>query len=257
MSWRIFFQLIRRDLLIFRREYAGKITDMLITFVVWTVVFGYFVPEMGANSDYGLFIMIGAIASFGIFDIIGVSSGLITDIQGDRTISYLLLLPISSTAIFCYIAISWALQSMMITLPLYFVGKVLFWNQFDLSKITWHQLILAFITINTFFGFFALWIVSSLHKVKNLSRIYFRFLNPLFLSGCYFYTWDIAYNISPAIGYLSLLNPFCYVMEILRAAVIGPKDYLPFWFSFAALWAFIFACSRNATRRLQKLLDCV
>ncbi len=257
MFLRIFFQLLRRDLVVFRKEYPGKLIDMLITFVVWTVVFGYFVPSMGMVSGYGLFIMVGAIASFGVFDIIGQSSIVINDIQGDRTISYLLLLPISSTAIFSYIAVSWALQSLMIALPLYFVGKILFWEQFDLSHVTWYQLFLMMITVNTFFGFFGLWIVSALHKVRDISRIYFRFINPLFIFGCYFYTWRVAYDLSPVIGYLSLIDPFCYVMEISRAAIIGQEGYLPFWFSFGALWVFIFACGFHATRRLRRHLDCV
>ncbi len=257
MFWRIFLQLLRRDMLIYRKEYFGKLADMLITFVVWTLVFGYFVPLMGSEPGYGLFIMVGAMLSFGIFDIIGKSSILITDIQGDRTVSYLLLLPISSKVIFSYFAISWAIQSTVIAIPLYFVGKALFWDQFIIGNITWHQLVIALLTINIFIGYFALWIVSTLHKVSDLSRIYFRFLNPLFIFGCYFYTWHVAYKLSPWIGYLSLINPFTYVMEMARAAIIGQADYIPFWASFGALWAFIAFFSLFATHRLRRLLDCV
>lgn len=255
--WKVFFQLIRKDLVIFRKEYFGKIVDMLISFCGWVVVFGYFVPSMGMESSYGLFITVGAIASFGIFDIIGQSSVLISDIQGDRTISYLLLLPISPSAIFCSIAISWSLQSLMLAIPLYFVGKLLFWQQFGLNEITWHQLFLMMLTVNVFFGFFALWIASVLHKVRDISRIYFRFLNPLFVFGCYFYTWQVAFDLSPVIGYLFLMDPFSYVMEISRTAILGQEGYLPFWLSFGALWIFIFACGFHAIRRLKYVLDCV
>lgn len=257
MCWKIFFQLIRRDLVVFRKEYFGKITDMLITFIGWVVVFGYFVPSMGMEPSYGVFIMVGAIASFGIFDIIGQSSVLISDIQGDRTISYLLLLPISSAAIFCYVAVSWALQSLMLAIPLYLSGKIIFWEQFDLRLITWHKLFLAMVTVNLFFGFFALWIVSILHKVRDISRIYFRFLNPLFIFGCYFYTWQVAYDLSPVVGYITLLDPFCHVMEISRTAIIGQEGHLPFLLTFGVLWIFIFACGFHATRRLRRLLDCI
>ena len=257
MSWRIFMQLIRRDMLVFRKVYTGKIIDILLTFVIWVLVFGYFVPEMGSEPGYGLFIMVGAIASFGIFDLIGQSGTMINDIQGNRTISYLLMLPISSSMIFTYAAISWALQSFFIAIPLYFVGKGLFWTQFDLGQITWYQLGLVLITVNVFFGFFALWIVSMLHKVIDLSRIYFRFLNPLFIFGCYFYTWRVAYELSPWIGFVSLIDPLCYVMEISRAALVGQKGYLPFWASFSALWGFIILFGLHAIKRLKRLLDCL
>lgn len=255
--WKIFLQLLRRDMTLFKKQYPGKFFDMLITFTVWTVVFGYFVPEMGANPEYGLFIMVGAIASFGVFDIIGQSGLLINDISGDRTISYLLLLPIPSFMVFSYVATSWALQSLLIAIPLYFVGKALFWKQFVLTNITWYQLGLALITVNSFFGFFGLWVVSILHKVHDLSRIYFRFINPLFLFGCYFFTWQAACKISPWIGYATLLDPFSYVMEISRAALIGQGNYLPFWASFSALWGFSIVLGLHATKRLKKLLDCV
>ncbi|MCH9633252.1 MAG: hypothetical protein S4CHLAM6_16050 [Chlamydiae bacterium] len=257
MSWKIFIQLIKRDMLVFKKVYLGKLLDVSLTFVFWVLVFGYFVPKMGAETNYGLFIMVGAIASFGIFDLIGQSGTMINDIQGNRTISYLLMLPISSRLVFCYAAISWSIQSFLLALPLYFVGKALFWSQFSLRNITWYQLGIVFITVNIFFGFFALWIVSVLHKVTDLSRIYFRFLNPLFIFGCYFYTWRVAYDLSPWIGYVSLIDPFCYIMEISRVALIGQSGYLPFWASFCALWAFIIIFGLHATKRLKRILDCL
>ncbi len=258
MSLRIFLQLLRRDLVIYKKEYPGKLLDMLITFTVWVIVFGYFIPKMGASSDgYGVFIMVGAIASFGVFDIIGKAGILINDIGGDRTIAYLLLLPISSTLVFCYQALSWAFQSLIISIPLFFIGKGLFWSQVNLHDITWYQLGLSLLTVNVFFGFFALFLVSVLIKVNDLSRIYFRFINPLFLFGCYFFTWKVAYKIAHWVGYLALLDPFTYVMEIFRVAILGTQEYLPFWASFAALWVFIVVLGSIAIKRLKTILDCL
>lgn len=257
LFWKIFLQLIRRDLVVFRKEYIGKLTDMLITFIVWVGVFGYLLPLMGMEKTYGIFIMVGAIASFGIFDILGQSNTIINDIQNDRTISYLLLLPISNVAVFCYIAISWAIQSMLIALPLYFVGKFLFWNDFILSNVTWYQLFLAFITVNLFFGFFALWIVGVMTNLRDMTRLYFRFINPLFLLGSYFTPWAVYLKISTGFAYLMLLNPLTYVMEIMRAAIIGQEGFIYFWISFFVLWGFIAACAWHGISRLKRQLDCV
>lgn len=256
-SLRIFFQLIRRDLLILKTEYPGKLLDILITFTVWVVVFNFFVPKMGSNSSYGTFIMVGAIASFGIFEVIGQSAALIEDIKGDRTISYLLSLPISSTTVFCYQAFSWAIQSFLYSLPLFFVGKAIFWKDVPLSNIHWVQLSIALVIINICLGFFALWIVSILHRVSNLNRIYFRFVNPLFIFGCYFYTWKVAYQVSPWVAYTTFLDVFSFVMEIMRAAILGPQDYLPFWGSFVGLLVFALIFGLHSVKRLKKILDCV
>lgn len=255
MMWRIFFQLIRRDLKIFVKDYPGKFLDILITFVFWVLIFGYFIPE--AVEGYGLFIMVGAVSSFGIFNIIGQSGVLINDIQGDRTVSYLLTLPISSNIVFLYRATSWAIQSFFITLPLYVFGKVLFWTQLDLSQIMWVKMFIAIVTSNLFFGFFSLWLVSVLYKVIDLNRVYFRFINPLFLMGCYFYSWKSVFEISNWIGYVSLVDPFCYIMEISRATVLGQEGYIPFWTSFFSIWAFIIVLGMHSNRRLKRILDCL
>ena len=175
MNWSIFFSLIQRELCLFRREYIGKITDILITFIVWVVVFGFFVPQMGTESNYGVFIMVGAIASFGIFDVIGQTGQMITDIQNDRTVSYLLLLPIRTFYVFCYRALSWGIQTLLIAIPMFFLGKLLFWKEVPLSQVNWTQLAISLVVINLFLGFFSLWLVSMLHKVRDLNRIYFRF----------------------------------------------------------------------------------
>lgn len=255
MTRRIFCQLIKRDLIIFVKDYPGKFLDILITFVFWVLIFGYFIPE--AVEGYGLFIMVGAVSSFGIFNIIGQSGVLINDIQGDRTISYLLALPISSRTVFMYRAVSWAIQSFFITLPLYVFGKALFWTQLDLSQILWVKLCVAIIISNVFFGFFSLWLVSVLYKIIDLNRVYFRFINPLFLMGCYFYSWKSVYKMSNWIGYVSLIDPFCYIMEISRAAVLGQEGYIPFWTSFIALCIFIVVLGMHATSRLKRILDCL
>lgn len=254
---RIFLQLIRRDLVVFRKLYIGKLIDSLIMFAAFTVVMGYFLPLMGMASNYGIFAMVGSIASFGIFEILGLSGLLITDMNGDRTISYLLLLPLRSAWIFCYFAVSWAIQSSLIALPLYFVGKLLLWDQFDLSNITWFRLIVAFITTNLFIGFFALWITGALNKIRDLGRIYFRCINPLFLLGCFFFSWHVAYKLSPSIAYIILFDPLTYIMESMRSAIIGSKDFIPFWWSVLALWGFIILCGWHGMRRLKKHLDYV
>lgn len=257
MIARIFSQLVRRDLVVFRKKYIGKLVDILITFTVWVLVFGYLLPLLGMEAGYGVFIMVGAIASFGIFEIIGQASQVIFDIQGDRTISYLLLLPLRSTTIFTYMVVSWALQSLLIALPLYFVGKFLFWETFELGAISWGHFIPALLTTNLFYGAFALWIIAALGNVTDVTRLYFRFINPLFLLGCYFTTWHLYYEVSPGVAYILLLDPLTYVMEIMRASIIGQEGYLPYWFSFGALWVFIIACTAHATRRLRRQLDCL
>lgn len=253
----VFLSLLRRDLLIFRREVFNKFIDTFFLLATNIVIFAYFMPKMGVGKDYGSFLLIGAIASYGFFDVVGRVTNMIGDISGDRQISYTLILPLSSNAVFCYIATYWALNSALLTLMLFPIGKLILLDKFDLSLISWPRLFLIYITIHLFFGFFSLWLVAVIKQLAAISRIWLRVINPIFMFGGYFYTWNSVYQVSPVIGYISLINPMVYVMEGMRAAALGQQGFLPFWASFSALWFFIIVCGLDAIRKLKKRLDCV
>lgn len=257
MKRTILAQLMRKDLLQFLRIYPGKFFDTCFLFFTNAIVFAYFLPQSGLADTYGPFIVIGAIASFGLFEIIGQIAELIVDLEGDRTINFTLSMPIPPWLVFLQLVFKWALTTLLLCTPLFFVGKLLLWNRFSFSQINYVQLILIYPTLCLFFGFFSLWLTSIIQRVLNLSSLFLRFINPLFMFGCYFYSWESVFSLSPIIGYVSLINPMIYVMEGVRAATLGQEGYLPFWLSFFVLWGFNLALGGFAIVRLKKRLDCV
>lgn len=249
-------QLVLKDLLLFFRGFWNKFIDLIIMISLNVFVFSYFMP--GLAADYGTFILVGAIASFGFFQIAHKVGTLVADIDGDRTINSKLILPVNTWTIFCSQALAWALESSIINILLFPLGKILLFSRFNLSGIAYGRLFLMIITTNLFFGFFALWITSMLKGgMRSLTHLWVRFISPMYMLGCYFYSWETAYKLSPIIGYLSLLNPFVYVMEGTRSAVLGPQGLLPFWFSFGALALFTVVFAIHAISRLKRRLDCV
>lgn len=250
-------QLLRRDLRVFKEDFWGKLIDTAILLFTTVTIFTYFLPSYGLASDYGPFILIGVIAGFGFFEVIGKVSMMIADLEGDRTILYTLSLPIPSWLVFVYIAVSWALVASIISLLMFPLGKLVLFTQFDLGKISWGKLPLIFLAGNLFFGFFALWLVSVLKKMNSISHLFVRVVNPMYSFGGWLYSWQSVYKISPAIGYAHLINPLLLVMEGMRAATLGQEGYLPFWGSFFGLCGFTALFGWDAIRRLQKRLDCV
>ena len=91
-----FLQLVRREVVIFLKEYVSKFIDTGFVLITTIVVFGYFMVKSGLSGNYGAFILVGAAASFGLFEVIGRVSVLIADMTSDRVISNFLNLPISS-----------------------------------------------------------------------------------------------------------------------------------------------------------------
>ena len=253
----IFLQFMRKDLIGFRRIYWGKFFDTCVLFFTNVVVFGYFMPKLGVEASYGSFILIGAIASFGLFGIIAQVAELSVDIEGDRTINFSLSMPVPSRVVSLQLAIKWALNTFLLCAPLFLVGKLILWDQFDLEKIQVGKILLMFPTVCLFFGIFSLWLTGVIKKVKSLSSLFMRFINPIFMFGGYFFTWQASYELNPLIAYAILINPMIYVMEGMRSAALGPEGYLPFWNCFAALWGFNFLLGWIGISQLKKRLDCV
>lgn len=251
------YYLILRDFRVFKEDFWGKFIDTAILLFTTVLVFSYFLPSYGLEEGYGPFILIGVISGFGFFEVMGKVSTMIADLDGDRTILYTLTLPIPSWLVFVYFGISWSLLSSIMTLLLFPLGKLVLYSQFDLSHINFFKLPLIFISSNLFFGFFALWLSSIFKKMSSLSHLFVRVINPMYMFGGYMYSWLSVYKFSPAIAYIHLCNPLLYVMEGMRAATLGQKEYLPFWFSFLALTLYTIVIAWDAVRRMKKRLDCV
>lgn len=250
------YYLLKRDLQVFRTMFWGKFIDSCIFLFTIVFTFEYFLPQYGLTGAYGSFIVSGVIVGYGFYEIIGKVTGLIWDIEGPQTITYPLMLPVTSGFIFFYTGLSYAVFSSIFGLILFPLGKIALGSEFDLSIINYFQLIPIFILSNIFFGYFALWI-GSVAKKSTSGDLFARVVNPLYSLGGYFYAWKSMYNISPIAGYINLLNPLIYVMEGMRAAMLGPEGFLPFWFSFMMLLLFTTFFAWDAIRRLKKRLDCV
>lgn len=257
MSGNIFLQLMRRDLAQFFKVYPGKFFDTCFLFFTNVVVFAYFMPKLGVPTTYGSFILIGAITSFGLFDTIGQVGEIIFDIEGDRKITFILSLPIPSYLVFAQLALKWAVNNFLLCIPLFFIGKILLWNSFKLTNISFFKVILMFPTACLFFGFFSLWLTGVIQKIQSIASLFLRFINPIFMFGGYFFTWQSSYELSPYIAYAILIDPMIYAMEGMRAACLGQEGFLPFWYSFFVLWAFIITLGIHGITKLRQRLDCI
>ena len=257
--WVAYRSLFRRDMIIFKRNFFSKVLDTFILLSTNLVVFAYFMPHMGMSQSYGPFLLIGAIATYGFFDIVGKVAEMIGDIEGDRRIYYNLTLPLSSKMVLHYLALYWALNTFLLTVVIIPMGKLILWSRFDLSIINYPKLILIFLTGNIFFGYFSIWLVSMIKEgLDTISMIWIRVVVPMFMFGAYFYTWEASFQVSPIIGYISLINPLVHLIEGMRSATLGaPEQYLSYWSCVGSLWLFTLFCATHGIYRMKKKLDCV
>jgi len=254
---RVLLQLLRRDLKIFFRGYQSKLIDTLVLFITNIAVFGYLMPGEGLSSSYGSFLVVAAIGSFGLIEIVGKLGLFLSDLEGERSLSQVLIMPISSSFVLYYIAFFWALSSLLLAIVLFPCGKLLLWDQFDLYAISYGKFLLSFFLGNLFFGAFGLWLGSLIPSMSSLNTIWLRYIVPLWMFGAYFFSWSTAYHTHPWVGILLLCNPIVHIMESMRSSAFGAEGYLPFWPSIFAIVLFTGFCAYHGVCRLQKRLDCL
>ena len=255
--WKVFFELLKRDLLIFKRDYVSKFIDMLVLFATNVIVFGYFMPGEGLSASYGPFLLIAAIGSFGLIEIVGKIALFLSDLEGERSISQLLIMPIPSYLVFVYMIVFWALSSMLLSAFLFPFGKLLLWSRFDLAAISYSKLLTIFFFSNLFFGSFALWLSSIIPSMSSLNAIWLRYVVPLWMFGTYFFSWHTAYTTHPTIGICLLINPIVYVIEGMRAACLGQAGYISYPICLSAILAYTLFLGMHAIHRIKKRLDCI
>ncbi|NGX64013.1 MAG: hypothetical protein KR126chlam6_01437 [Candidatus Anoxychlamydiales bacterium] len=251
-----FWQIILRELLVFRKVLSSKTIDLLIMISTNVIVFTYLMPSFGLKN-YGPFIAVGLIPMISFFDAIPRTTNLVMDITGNKKISYILTLPLPSFMSIAAIGVGWAFTSFLYTIFILPFAKLLLWNKLDMSQFSVIKFFISFTTVQLMFAFFSLFLTSLIKDMKYISWIWARVVNPLFMLGGFFYNWKAIYSISHAAGIANLFNPVMLSAEAIRASVLGQTGYLPFWTAILGLWIFILIFSSFGIMRIKKRLDCV
>ena len=129
ISVKCFFNIIRKELYLFRKEFINSIIDLAFEIFTWVIVFGYLMTNSGLNNHYGSFILIGAIAVFSFFGIIWKSMSISQDIS-DNKFSNFIILPIPTSLVFISIAISWAIGGIILSICLLPIGQLILLSKF-------------------------------------------------------------------------------------------------------------------------------
>ena len=251
----LFSQLIRKELVVSLEDLKKKWVQACISILTMFIIFHYIMPKMGLHDEYVVFFVISLVASFGFYDMVGGIAALIADLNGDRSISYLLTIPLSNFLSISSIVIGWSLCGILMTLLLLPCAQLLLFSQLKLTQISFIKFLIILISANLLFGYFALWLASLIQKVKNTGWLWIMVINPLYMLGCYYCSWKVIWTFSKTLAIIQLFNPITYVMEGIHSTILGQQGFLSFWICLMALWVFIPLFSFDAYRRLKRRLD--
>ena len=219
-----------RDFYVFSRSmWSSFINFGIIVPITLTVAFGYFLPNTMITNPTVLqtTTMFAGSIMWAMFPFaFSIQSSLLYDLRHDRFIDYqLTLVPAYAIVLERIIYGSIIVAAHMI---FYFpLAKLIMGATFDTSATSWLGLFLIIYCgalLCSAYNFFVVNFADSMQKVRSF---WVRVNFPLIQLGGFFFSWKTLYGYNKTLGYCSLLNPFTYITEGLRRALLGSEQYFP------------------------------
>ena len=256
-SLQVLGHMLRADFLIFKPAYKNRLIDFGIYVSIMIVVMGYLMTSLGLRADFGIFMAATLVAVGPMFDVFPCAITLVSDIVGNKVISYDITLPIPSWLAVARIGLANALIGIAVSIFSLPFGLVFVWQQFNPANFSPFWFLVLLLSNAFFYGYFGLFVASFIKDIPSIRSVWMRVMFPLWMLGGFQFTWELLYAKSPMCAYAILLNPFLYTMEGVRAAVLGQAGSLPMWVCFIVPVGLTFLFGTIGVRRILKKLDAV
>ena len=251
----IFFQLLKTDLKMLYKNLKDKAINAIIWTAALCIIATYILPAFGTSSQFSLIEAMGLIVGAIGFEIYTQIFLFLSDLEGEKHITYYFTLPIPNWLVFVKMATLYTINGLFlgfITIP---VIKLIQGSAFHLMQINLPLFVLSLLVINVFFSFFAFFLISLIKNLEQCENIAMRIWFPLWFFGGFSFSFKIALSVAPIVAYISLISPYTYATEAVRSAVLGAKDFMPIWVSLSVLMLMTLFTGYLGIKRLQKRLD--
>ncbi|MBM3886537.1 ABC transporter permease [Candidatus Dependentiae bacterium] len=252
---RITKELLITDLMLMKQKLFDTIVNTLIWVSSVTAIATYILPSLGITKAYSGMILIGTIASASVFECFGNTSVMVADLDGDRTISYQLTLPLPGWLLLAEKGVAFAIHSAVLTLFVLPIGKLIMGDQLVLSTIHLGKFILAYALLHLMCGFLGIIMIAYTASMNHILNVWTRFLFPLWFFGGSQFNWYTLKQISPALAYVNLANPITYAYESIKGASLTGEPFLSFWVCIAMMTLFSILFLYIGHRKIKQRLD--
>jgi ABC-2 type transport system permease protein len=251
----ILFQLLRRDMYVLRQHIYGRMLNTAVWASITIATNHYIMPFLGLAPSYSKFILAGAIVVQMLFQAMAEVAANVEDLTGNKEITYLLGLAIPSWVVFSRYAITTAIQGLAMGVFAIPVAAIVMWGDFNFPSISLYKVVLMYVIQSIFFGFFSVWVTSFTKNMQQYEDVWLRVTLPLWMLGCYTYSFAVFRKAVPLFAPLCLLNPFTYAMEGARAAILGQHMFLNYWLCVVAVLVATVGFAVRGIMNMQKRLD--
>lgn len=255
--FKVFSNLVSSDLAELKEVFVDKLIDISIWVVLTLLVTGYIMPYFGLQADFGPLQLGSVIASVGLFEVYVSVMNFVSDLEDSKVINYGLTLPIPSWLSLISKATYYFILYSILSLWMIPIGKLVLWNQLDLTSVSFFKLLITVICSNMFFACFTLWCSSIIKNLQSIGAVWARYIFPMWFMGGFQFSWMSLLSVFPTLAYFSLLNPMIYITESTRAALLGQDGYINFWLCIIAILIFAVISMLVGINNLKKRLDFV
>ncbi len=256
MQLHVFFKLLKRDLTVFFNNSLDNYINTLCWVLLSIVVYQFIMPKMGFTIS-GDFLLVSCIISKTFFGVMDNVTSFVADLDGNKTITYDMTLPISHTLLFVKIALSNAIYTLLLSVLVLPVGKLLLWNYLHFPHFNFFKFCIILIVSALFAGCFSLYLICITKSIMQIEDIWNSIIHPLFCLGGFNFTFKVMFAASPFMGYINLLNPLMYMFEGMRAATLDPALSIPFWVCVTVLLLSSAPMGYMSIHLLKKRLDAI
>ncbi len=228
----IFLQFLRRDIYIHAKNIRGYIINhVIIQPLTFAFCFAYLEQQVTfgtANPLAGTLLFSGSMLIAQLVLTYKTTIGLLYDLENERFIDYqisilnprlVLLERIVFTSLFAFI----------LTIPFFPIGKLVAGKFFVTTNTSWIKLYCIMYLSALCCSTYNILAASALKNTRTITNFWTRVNMPLMNLGGLWIPLAVFKGYSPILGYLILLNPFIYITDGVRSAILGGPNFMPFW----------------------------
>jgi ABC-2 type transport system permease protein len=252
-------QFFRRDLHVYLRKLPRFCAQYAMIYpLFFGICWAYLVPHAGATgaaqSAASSIIFVG-IMLFSILPFaFAITADFLFDFEHERFIDYQLIL-IPAWAIIVQRIVFSTLFIFFGLLPFFPFTKLVFGQLVNLPYVSWSGTLLMMFFASFFVSAFQMAFFSYARGTMQVRHFWRRISYPMSMLGGFLVPWKVLVAFSPLIGYLVLINPYLYITEGLRSAILGTDQFFPWMMCIGALLGFGLFCMTLAVVLFRKKVD--
>lgn len=223
----VFFALLRRDILVARKELPFFLVRTTMQPLLFLIVFGYLLPKMSfLGKGYQTVLLPGILAvSLSLSAIQSVALPMVQDFGWTKEIEDRLLAPVPTQLIAAEKIIAGMLQGVIAAAFVLPIARLVMGPIPALTLSHAGEVLLILILGSAAFSSLGMWLGTAIAP-QQIGLMFSVIIAPMLFFGCAYYPWR-GLDVVPVVKYIVLINPMVYVAEGMRGALTPDVPHMP------------------------------